>query len=161
MRKYYLLQLLSIFFLSLLTGCSSGGSDEPEPNPEPEPDSITLTTTETTVDYGSVKVTLNFKANAPWTATENVDWCTLSATSGTANVTSIVAELTENTAQESRSVQISFKAGSASATATIHQKKAPDPTPNPEEGKDDNPDKNEGQDKESGSNVEDMPNKKW
>lgn len=80
-----------------------------------------------TVEIASVagKQELVITANVAWTVSDNADWLTLSAVSGTGDA-KILAAVTANKLGTSRTATISFKSGTLAQTVNLTQA-APDP----------------------------------
>jgi hypothetical protein len=118
--KYLLMTLLSLIFLG---ACSSGEDDIPEPAPKPDPDKVTISTTNLTTEANGGTSKLTFTTNKAWTASSNQAWCKLDKTSGTSGAITINLTLEANTTDQERTAEITIKAGTSTATATIKQAK--------------------------------------
>lgn len=103
-------------------GGNSGGGQTPPKQPE-----ITLSTTATdfSTDGGSNVIT--FTSSEAWTAevvnSRADDWCSIEPTSGPAGSAKITVTTTENDTPDDRTASIIIKAGTASKTINVLQKK--------------------------------------
>ena len=116
-----------VFILSMMGGCSSGGSEDiPTPTPPPvvEKDYITIQKDSLQATCQGGELTISFTTNKAWTASSSQAWCTLSTSSGEKGTASLKATVAENTAYNERSAIITIKAGTVSQKITITQKPA-------------------------------------
>ena len=125
--KFFILSLISVAFL--LTSCDEFSSLLP-------PTSI-LDKTEYSIPADGGTVSIKFTPTASWTAQIDVDFVTLSATSGEASETEyeLVATVAKNTADTSRTATISLKVGESSVDVKLVQEAAatlPDLPPGPD-----------------------------
>lgn len=103
-------------------GVNSGGGQTPPKQPE-----ITLSTTvaDFSTDGGSNVIT--FTSSEAWTAqvvnSRADDWCSIEPTSGPAGSSKITVTTTENDTPDNRTASIIIKAGTASKTINVLQKK--------------------------------------
>ena len=86
-----------------------------------ELDKVALNDTIFTVEESGKAIAISFKTNKAWTASADQSWCILSKTSGEAGEISIMATVDANTTDQERVAKITFKAGTATAIATVKQ----------------------------------------
>ena len=128
MKITYNLRIVGfVFIMSMMGGCSSGGSEDiPTPTPPPvvEKDYITIQKDSLQATCQGGELTISFTTNKAWTASSSQAWCTLSTSSGEKGTASLKATVAENTAYNERSAIITIKAGTVSQKITITQKPA-------------------------------------
>lgn len=115
--------LLVSLFLILGMMVSACSSDDPYETPNEQPtESIRFATEDPTVSNEAVEVDISFISSAAWSASSNVDWISLDATSGAAGSATIKARVAQNSTYDQRNGAITIKAGTVSKQLTITQK---------------------------------------
>lgn len=121
LKSYYLLTLAAAV---AFVACSNDDST-PDPNPGPADTGLVIEQTEYTLDaLDNRSATLTFSASADWTLTvtgEDVDWLTVTPTSGTAGSQTVELAARRNFGEAERMVCIEISCGKQPAAVTVTQ----------------------------------------
>lgn len=106
-----------LFIASVLLAAAAVSCNK-EPKVE---DAVTIKTDETTVPVEGGVVSVSINATVPWTAKSSQSWVTVSPSSGEAGDATVKLSVLKNDANDDRSAEITFTAGTKSATYTLVQ----------------------------------------
>lgn len=115
MMKYF-----SIFFFILLLW-SCGSDNDAGPVEEAKIEIISSGTEQALADEGGSAI-IRFTANAPWKATADQEWCTVSPASGKAGTVEVSVTASANAGYDERNAKVVIESGTAKQSVTITQK---------------------------------------
>ena len=98
-------------------------------------DSVSLDSTNFNVEADGRTLSISFTTNKEWKVSVDQRWCSLSKISGEAGTDSIKVTIAANTTEPERTANVTVKAGTATATATVKQAKKKEEVKKKEENK--------------------------
>lgn len=114
-----------LFILFVILGCVSCDSEKKETTPsEPskEIDSFSFSQSSVTVGAESTSVDITVTSSGNWTIAGATDWCAVSPSSGAKGSIPVKLTFSANTTSNEKSVTLTGKCGTASATLKVAQK---------------------------------------